>query len=64
MFHQKHAGITTCLSYIRQPSDPWTANQEMQPFAFHKGGEQGLLCCGDRGSLKDDVSIVKEGLCV
>ncbi len=35
----------------------------MQPCAF-QGGEEGILCCGDRGSLKDDVSIVKERLCV
>lgn len=38
--------------------------RKMLPCAFHKGEEEGLLCCGDRGSLKDAVSIVKEGLCV
>lgn len=27
------------------------------------GGEEGLLCCADRGSLKAGVSMVKESLC-
>lgn len=58
-----------CLSYIKQrfernPSDPLRVKQEMQPCAFHEGGDEGLFCCGDRGSLKDGVSIVKESLCV
>lgn len=35
----------------------------MQFGTFHMGGEEGLLCCADRGSLKAGVSVVKESLC-
>lgn len=35
----------------------------MHPCAFHRRGEEGLLCSEDMGSLKDSVCMVKEGLC-
>lgn len=35
----------------------------MQFAAFHMSGAEGLLCCGDRGSLSGGISVVKESLC-
>lgn len=57
--------VIACRSHVKQrfertPSDLLTVNQEMEPCAFHKGEEEGLLCFGDRGSLKDGVSMTEE----
>lgn len=48
--------------FERNSSDPLIVNKEMQPCAFHMGEEEGLFV-GDRGPIKDDASMVKEGLC-